>query len=80
MGVLKRMDSDYVFDFGIEVLDKSEKRYENEVELRPLGAQLTGSITNGVTVGTLLGDVDEQFVFFFFFFFFLFVCLNCIFF
>jgi len=43
--------SDYVFDFGVEVLSVNEKYYKNEIELRPLNAPQK-SIS--LTVGELL--------------------------
>ena len=65
-----------MFDLGVEVLRLDNKRYSNEVELRPIEATIASgaSIESGMTVGELLDEIDDQdFVccFFFFFFFFL---------
>ena len=73
-----------MFDFGIEVLDDDDKRFEGEVELRPMGVKMVpgGEIGQGTTIGELLDEIsEEEYVwnFFFFFFFILFYFIYFIF-
>ena len=37
---LKDVPSHYVFDFGVEVLSKSDKFFTEQIELRPLGVEV----------------------------------------
>ena len=70
--VLREVPREYVFDLGVEILDTEDKRYSDEVEVRPVEATIASGvlIESGMTVGELLDEIDDQdFVCFFSFFF-----------
>ena len=50
---LRESPKDYYFDFGIEVLNVSEKYHKNEIELRPINAE---GISYRLTVGDFLNE------------------------
>eukprot|EP00009_Paramoeba_aestuarina_P004329 CAMPEP_0201511284 /NCGR_PEP_ID=MMETSP0161_2-20130828/3752_1 /ASSEMBLY_ACC=CAM_ASM_000251 /TAXON_ID=180227 /ORGANISM="Neoparamoeba aestuarina, Strain SoJaBio B1-5/56/2" /LENGTH=1798 /DNA_ID=CAMNT_0047906711 /DNA_START=91 /DNA_END=5487 /DNA_ORIENTATION=- len=60
--LLRSVPGDHVFDLGQEVLDDDDKRYADEVELRPLNAKLAKGdlIRDGTTVREVLSEVDEN--------------------
>ena len=76
--LLRGVPGSYVFDFGIEILDKEDKKYPDEVEIRPLGATLASGeqIQKGTTVSELLDDLGDQDVCVLFLFCFCFVFVH----